>query len=576
MDLDSANLSGIDVPGDKFLELATTPDRHVLDVLFGDAREAVTVQDRSGRLIYANDRAADIVGYSSGKEMTEAPPSEMLRRFEMIDESGSPFDPANLPGRRVLAGLEAPEVTIGYRTGGSRNVQWSRVNASPVKNDAGEVVWAINYFLDITAQIRARQRERILSRVSEALSTTLRTQPKLKALADVIVPEIASWCGFHLLDEFGYLTTDAVAFPATPDAKALFQIADPGPIALDSDRIQARVLASGETEYIPHITDEMLDAAVESVGAEVIDLLRKLDLGSIICLPLGVRGVWLGTVTLMRDKAEEPFDDADLALIDEIVQRASIALANATLFEREHQAAQALRRGLTPDSIPGTPGVEVAARDVPLSRSGHVGGDFYDVHVTPDSRIALVIGDIEGKGIEAAAGVGVVRQTLKATVALEPDPRVVVRQVNSELIAAPSSRACTLAYILLESDEARLAGTVTLVGHPPPMIIRADGSIEQVGAPCPPAGLLPELEPVPTPIELGPHDILLAYTDGLANRELSPPDAVIEYLSSWRGGTLDDLLDEVLDRFRDQVDQPFDDVALLAARMSGEGIAVSD
>lgn len=554
------------MPGDRFLELAIAQDRHLFDVLFGDAREAVTVQDKTGQLLYANDRAASLVGAPDGEAMASEPGS-WLSGLEMVDEHGDPLPPESLPGRRVLAGEDPPEVTVGYRKGGSRSIRWSRVNASPVKNDAGEVVWAINFFLDVTEQIRQKERERILSEVTEALTGALSTKPSLKALADVIVPDLASWCGFHLLDEFEYLQPLGFSFPETPDALALFELVDSHRIDPDSDQLQARVLTSGQAKHIPKVTAEMLEALEATSGKKLTDVVRRLDLGSVLCLPLGVGAAAVGTLTLMRGSDEKPFAGVEIALLRDIAERAGVALANARLFEREHHTAEALRRGLTPAFIPEIPGMEFAARYRPLARIGHVGGDFYDVLALDEDRFALLIGDVEGKGVEAAATVGVARQTLKTTISLMPEPEVVVRQLNSSLQSETHPRMCTLAYILLKRNEDHFDGTVTLAGHPPPILLKADETMTQLGDPCPPAGLLPGIDPKPVSFELFPGDTLVAYTDGFSTRDRPSPATVEDHLRS--GGGIDTprlLLEQMLDGFDKEVGTPHDDIALIVAR----------
>ena len=159
------------MPGDRFIELATAEDRRVLDILFRHASEAVTVQDLSGRLLYANDEAARIVGFRTGAELVSAPPEEIIgRRFEMVDRSGSPLAVDSLPGRRGDGGAPVAEAVHRISSTWLAHVlRWSRVRASPIKNDAGEVVLVINFFQDITSQFRREEIRELLYTVYEAL-----------------------------------------------------------------------------------------------------------------------------------------------------------------------------------------------------------------------------------------------------------------------------------------------------------------------------------------------------------------------------------------------------------------------
>lgn len=540
-------------------------DRHVLDVLFRDAREAVTVQDRSGNLIYANDRAADLVGFESGEQMLATPVAAWVGRFVMINEDGQPISPATLPGRLVLEGEDPPEMTIGYRVSGSRQVKWSRVNASPIKNDAGERVWAINYFLDITHQVREREDQRILREVHDALAGALRVDPGLYALARVLVPNLASWCQFHLVDEFGDLRAAAV-YPDEPGVASLLG-AEPT-IPSDESRLQSRVLTSGRPEQVENYEEHLRATANSEGGKAVLDAVEDPDLGPALCLRLGTSSDALSTMTLIRRHGESKFDELDLDLLEAIAVRASVSLANARLFEREHKTAEALRRGLTPESIPDIAGVEIAARYQPLAFVDHVGGDFYDVIAIDEHDFALVIGDIEGKGIAAAAAVGMARQTVKTAIALDSRPAIVVGQLNRALLEANRPRMCTLAYVTLGRRQDSFLGTVTLAGHPPPMALRADGTIEHLGQPCPPAGVVPELVPKPAVFSLYPGDTLVAYTDGFSRRDQPAPETIEKFLQGRQSDHPDAMLEGMLGDFQQAGGNPHDDIALLAVRFS--------
>ncbi|MGH8926450.1 MAG: SpoIIE family protein phosphatase [Acidimicrobiia bacterium] len=539
----------------------------MLDVLFGDAREAVTIQDRSGGLIYANDRAAELVGFATGVEMVNAPTGDLVDRFEMIDELGQPLPFDSLPGRLVLRGLDPDEITVGFRFKGSGKTRWSRVNASPVKNDAGEVVWAINFFLDISEQVRREEVEKLLARITTILSgTPLSGGPDFAALADILVPELATWCGFHVLDESDHLVATAAEFPQSQDALSLIDVADSSRISISSNRIQTRVLSTGRRENIA-ITKDVLDEAEVGLGTEVVELAQRLGLKSVVCVPLGIASSRIGTMTLLRTQAEPPFDDNDLALIDAVAERIGVTLANSKLYEREHETAEALRRGLVPSSIPEIPGVEIATRYEPLARLGQVGGDFFDFVVVDDQRYAVVIGDIEGKGVPAAAAVAIARSALRTAISLEADPAVVLGQLNQTMRTEPEPRMCTVAYLLLDRSDDHFLATVTLAGHPPPLLYRPDGTISQLGTPCPPAGVLEDIDPNPISIDLYPGDVVVLYTDGISRRDLPPPETVASLGTSRADESLEAFVDRALERFRSAVATVRDDVIMIAIRI---------
>lgn len=545
-------------------------DRHVLEVLFGDAREAVTVQDQSGALVYANDRAGEMLGFATGAEAASTPVSELVGRFEMVDESGKPLDLETLPGRRVLKGQMADEITVGYRLKGSGRTSWSRVNASPIKNDAREVVWVINFFLDISEHVRQQEVENILQRVTTILSgTQLADGPDFPALAEMLVPELASWCGFRVLNDSDRLVPAAIASIEPDEGGKLFDIGDSTGIEITSERIQAEVLATGRRAYIAEIKEELLERAEERFGHGIADLVERLQVRSIVCVPLGPPGAALGTMTLMRTHADPQFDSDDLALIDAIADRVGVALTNSRAYQREHETAEALRRGLVPSSLPGIPGLEIAARYEPLAHIGQVGGDFFDFVEIDDRRYGIVVGDIEGKGVAAAAAVSVARSALRTAILLEPGPSVVIGHFNRTMLTEQEPRMCTVAYVLLDRHGDRFNATVSLAGHPPPLLYRADGSLSFLGKPCPPAGILETLDPHPESFELQPGDVLVLYTDGISRRELPPPETVVSLGRCMSDEPLQAYVDRALEEFRSMVPNVRDDVILIAIRIVG-------
>ena len=542
-------------------------DRHVLDVLFRHAREAITVQDLAGKLIYVNEHAAHLTGFASAQEMLAATGPELVARFEIVDQSGVVMPPDRLPGRRVLMGESVVEEVIGYRRPGSHRVRWSRVNSSPIKNDAQEVVLAINFFMDITEQVRREETRRLLSTANQLLGASLDLEENLSALARLLVPELGSWCGVHLIGDDGVLSSVTVVHPDSTPADTVVQMRKGERLPLDSDRLPARVARTRKPEVIPEITEEMLSMAEEIEGRDFIDLVSQLGLNSAVCVPLMMGNEVIGALSLARSAPDQPFDDDDVEVIMAVADRAAITLENARLYQHEHEVSQLLQRGLMPRFLPEIEGLELGVRNRPLTRIGHVGGDFYDVIPLSPTLSALLVGDIEGKGVGAAAAVGLARHTIRAIVKVDPSPATVIGALNQALLE-DEQRMCTLAYILLERHGGRFALRVTLAGHPPPILISSDGSATRLGSPCPPAGVLSSIDPVEKHYSMESGDTLLIYTDGFALGDLVPPESV----ESAIGDAHLEGIDEFLDRLMAQVETPNtnrvqDDVALLAVRV---------
>jgi serine phosphatase RsbU (regulator of sigma subunit) len=449
----------------------------------------------------------------------------------------------NLPGRRVLAGAPVAEAVVGYRRPGSPRARWSRVRSSPIRNDAGEVILVLNFFHDISGQFRRDEIRELLYNVYEALGSSLDRDENLRALSGVLVPRMGSWCAVHLL-EGGQLVPVAMAHPDDSNARALIDLSPPGPISIDEKRLQPRVARTGQPEIL-EVTETVLERAESRLTPEIIEVFRRLELSSVACVPISVGRRVMGTLTLGRGGEEPVLDEADLDVLGAVADRAAAALENAGLYEQQREIAEALQAVLTPKVLPSVPGVEIAARYRPVSLVGHVGGDFYDVFPTADGRTALLVGDIAGKGVEAAAAVGLARYTLRSTVALDPKPTTVLTRINESLLE--EEQMCTLAYALIEDHGNRFRVSVTLAGHPPPILVTVGGATKRLGTPCPPVGVLSDITPAEEEAWLEPGDMIVLYTDGYALPGVAPPESLEMALARCEADGPESLLDQLLE-----------------------------
>jgi hypothetical protein len=525
----------------------------------------VTIQDQAGDLVYANDQAARVLGLATGKEMTDRPAGTFLTLFDLVDLEGCPVDPDELPGRRVLRGESVAEQVVGYRHRETGEIRWSRVRSSPVKDDAGNTVWAINFFSDITEEmVRARESE-LLSRVRDVLSATVDIDELLIGFARVMVPHLASWGAVHMIDDDGFLTPVASLDPGSTIDQIVTGHGEQTRIPLDTGGLQPRVARSGHTEMIRY-------GPTSNLGEELSDLaaaIRRFELTQVVCAPLKAGERVVGTFTLGRRETDDRFTASERRWIDAVSERAGTALANALLYAHERKTAEVLQRGLVPSELPQVEGFQVASRYQPQARFSGVGGDFYDLIIPSEELCVVAVGDIEGKGIPAAAAVGVARHTLRATAALDPDPDTVIGRMNEVLRSEQPARMCTLAYLRLEPDGAGANVGASLAGHPPPIVIRGDGTVEELGSPCPPLGFLAELESREHRTQLVRGDTILIYTDGFALGNQAPPESLTPLLEGAHEEDLESLLDRLLARLRAEQPNPRDDVVLLALRAVG-------
>jgi serine phosphatase RsbU (regulator of sigma subunit) len=328
------------------------------------------------------------------------------------------------------------------------------------------------------------------------------------------------------------------------------------------------VARSGEPRVYREITDEMLVGAARD--PEHLELVRRLGLRSAIIAPLTARGRGFGTITIATAESGRLFEDADVQLAEELAHRAGVAIDNARLYTERTRIAHTLQVKLLPERLPEIPGVVLAARYRAAGELNEVGGDFYDVFPRSAGEWALVVGDVSGKGAEAAAATALARYTLRAAALDDAPASEALRRLNATMLADESSQFATvvLAYVAA-ADGGGIAARLALGGHPPPLVLRADGRVDEVGVFGSLLGIVDEPNLVEARGTLAPGDLMLLYTDGVteAGRRDRPlgQAGVVELLSGLAGREPQAIVDAVERAVVDAQDgEPRDDIALLA------------
>jgi hypothetical protein len=397
---------------------------------------------------------------------------------------------------------------------------------------------------------------------SVELSSSLDYELTLRKVARLAVPWFADWCAIAV-EQDGELRTLAVEH-VDPEKVALAEElqrrfpADPA-----DDRGPYQVLRSGRSELTREITDEMLVAAIDD--PDQLRLFRELHLRSAMAVPLKVQDRVLGVVTWVAGEEGRRFGPDDLVFAEDLARRAALAIDTARLHGELSDVATRLQQAVLPAELPQLPGWESAASYLQAGDSS-AGGDFYDVSPLDDGRLSLFVGDVMGRGVTAAAAMAQMRAAIRALVAVEPDPRTVLVALDRLFEHYDFHQLVTLVYGV--ADPARDELVLVSAGHVPPVVRRADGSVEVVeGEP----GLLLGAgggvrEPMVVPFRAG--DLLLCYTDGLVERRDEDLQTGVDRLADvCRGaapGPLLPWLDEVVAAVRDTRRE--DDVALLALR----------
>ena len=307
-----------------------------LAVILDHVGDGVTVQDPSGRLVYANAAAARSLGFASVEELLAAPLSAVVERFSVFDEEGFPFPLANLPGRRALAGEAEQSVTIRFRIHATGEERWSTIRSSPVADDAGRVRYAVNVWQDATAQKRAELAQRFLAEAGEVLAASLDVEATLANIARLAVPRLADWCVVHLVRDNGTVSQLAVAHVDPQRVAWALEIQQRYPADPNDDQGVNRAVRTGLPELIPEVTDAMLVAAARD--AEHLELLRRLGFTSALIVPMIAREQALGAITFVAAESGHHYDEHDLQLGQELARRAALAVESARFYEAERVA----------------------------------------------------------------------------------------------------------------------------------------------------------------------------------------------------------------------------------------------
>jgi serine phosphatase RsbU (regulator of sigma subunit)/PAS domain-containing protein len=540
--------------------------RDDLRAILEGVADAVTAQAPDGRLVYANDAAVRLLGLENAEQLLSAEPGGIRGRFEMLDDDGAPLPSDRLPGRRALLGERPPPLTVRYRHRERAEDRWSRVQSTPVFDDSGAVRLAINVVEDITELKRGEQGHRFLAEASRVLAGSLDYEETLRAVARLAVPEVADWCAVDLAagDE---LQRVAMAHVDPARLELARQLEQRYPARGDSGL--HGVLRRGQAELYPEVTDAMLAAAAGD--EEHLALLRSLEIRSGMLVPMTLRDRVLGVITFVSAESGRRFDAHDLAVAEDLALRAAAAVENARLYESSAAIARTLQASLLPPVLPELPGMEVAAAYRPAARGTEVGGDFYDLFNTEEDQWYAVIGDVCGKGAEAAAVTALARYTIRAAAVRRRSPSAILRWLSDAMLRQQEeehSRFCTIACAHLDLGRSPPRVTVSCGGHPLPLVVRRDGTVDEVGA----AGTLLGLVAQPTlqdrSAELGEGDTLLLYTDGLteagAPGRVWTPDELAAAARRAAGGSARVMVERLLEAALGPSLR--DDVAVLALR----------
>jgi PAS domain S-box-containing protein len=367
----------------------------------------------------------------------------------------------------------------------------------------------------------ARERVAFLAEASAVLSDSLDPQVTLERLADLCVPTFAEVVFIDLADEDDVLreqVSRAASEAKLLDAQALRRRRrELGPKAPTETGHGLALLGRGLVYTI--ITDQQLvDAASDP---DHLALFRRFAPRSTVMVPLVSRGRPIGVMTLIRTGDAEPYtDDVDLGFFESLASRAALAIDNGRLFHSRNRIARSLQEALLPPAMPEVDGLDLGARYLVAEADAEIGGDFYDVVQVGPRSWGVMIGDVCGRGPDAAALTGLVRHTLRSAVLRDRGPRTALANTNAAVLQQiDDARFCTAAYLRVDLPEDGRSGPASIVvasaGHPRPVLVRADGTVELLECAGTLLGVVDDPELVEVRAELHPGDAVVLYTDGV-------------------------------------------------------------
>jgi serine phosphatase RsbU (regulator of sigma subunit)/PAS domain-containing protein len=583
--LDAA-LVELDAAVESVRELAAGPDdpddgggedlraeRRLLRSAFHEAPVPLFLLERDGTVRRANLRAGELIGaspgYATGKPFaTFADPSSrapVRSQLAAVVRTGKPGSFA----ARVLAPDGPVTVTLNVETitlPGDPAVLI--VSAAPGETPAKPAARrATAKAQDIQ---RMTRRMDMVTAVTRLLldNSTFSEAVTLQRCARLLAGELASWVIVDV-ERGGQLRRQIAVGPRDPAlerAARAVRETPPGP-----DTVCWQVHATGKSALAAHVEDDGLLGA----AADGNPLLTLIGAASFCCVPISDGTTGYGALTLVRAPGEGPFELADLALAEALGEDLGVAIRVDRMFKRGAEVTQALQASLLPSRLPEVPGLDLAAAYIGATEWQEISGDFYDVFPAPDGAAwGFVVGDVSGKGEEAAAMTAAARHSARAMALSRPDPAGVLRGVNEVLLTGDyEDRFVTakVAYLTLEDGAVRVR--VAGAGHPGPAVVRADGRVEVLEGGGLPLGMFPGLEPEVSELVLRDGDLLFFYTDGVTEARGADmsyfEDQLADQLAAAAGGSAGETVRAVQELVTEfSGGELRDDMTMLAVKVS--------
>ncbi|MDX5567048.1 SpoIIE family protein phosphatase [Streptomyces sp. ID05-04B] len=536
---------------------------------------AVAVYDEQLRLCRINDAMSAVIGLPE-ERVKGLRPSEIGGRSQSAELERHML--------QVLHSGRARDVETYLRAGGEDRAHAWLARMAPVTDPAGRIRGVCLAAHDFTEHHRSRERLQLVNEASVRIGSTLDVIRTAQELAEVCVPALADFVSVDLLDPQDGEPPARFAPPVSLRRAAHHSVNPGNPEAVarpgeaqdyPAGSPQADSLAAGRT-IVATVAGGGLDAWLARDPARAARV-RELGVHSTMCVPIRARGVTLGVAVLTRFRRPEPFSPDDALLAEEVTTRAAVCIDNARRYSRERDTALALQRSLLPRTLPRTAAVEAASRYLPAARAG-VGGDWFDVIPLSGMRVALVVGDVVGHGVQASATMGRLRTAVRTLADIDLAPDELLTHLDDLVVrlseeaggeGSPGEVGATCLYAVYDPVSRRCI--LARAGHPPPVLLRPDGAPRRIELPVGPPLGVGGLPFESAELEVAEGSVLAFYTDGLVEsrgRDAEAGHRLLRDALADPSGSLDETCDRILHTLLPPGGAS-DDVALLLARTRG-------
>ena len=548
--------------------------REVLDGI----PNAVIVTDPEGLIVVWNGTAEVLYGWLEREVLGRA----ILELLIPTADDGLGHSVETNP---IATGYEADRLLI-TKDGELLNVH---VTTQPLFNAAGQLVAIIGVSSDISelkvAQaalegagetlriaLAGETRRALLAEATSDLAVSLSVTESLQRLASLVIPDLADWVIIDLADEQSRPQQVAMLH-RDGQHEILARFSNLQPKVLTDEAPIMQVLATGAPILHAETSIEVADSFVSQ--RELLELCDQLGICSVMYVPMVARGRTLGCLTLVAGVSGRHYDEQDLDFAMALAQRAALVVDNSSLYEREHHIANVLQESLLP-RVPDVPGLDIAARYRPSDTYAQVGGDFYDVLPLPDGTIALMVGDVMGHDLVAAATMGQLRGHLRAcaweaAVEGEHDPGAVLDRTDRLVRGLALTDLATVLYGKVEHhpDSQRMwTLTYATAGHLMPLLRWPDGHATEFDGGGLAMGVAAGTSRSSRVIVIPEGSVLVAFTDGLVERRRDDWSVGVEAVrlaleTAPEDISTTDLADLLLDIVEER---HFDDTVVLVVR----------